>query len=180
MNRPLYIVLIVIILNLSFSPSGVCASAQYRGQISMTLVEPNKHIFSGMVADSPVEAKSFFALRQTSGQKFSVAQQQLLFDNTRQAKYHVIVELLAQSDDQVEALVKLYHNSMTTQTGAKAQMNSQLVSQQRVTSVLNQVNKYQFVEDGIPNIYLTIHIDKEFTKSEVIERFRERGLYPTN
>ena len=141
----------------------------YRGGIHIKLVEPSGHSY-GTTADKSTNDQFYLGLEQISGQALSLSTNKILFDQSKNTKYHAIVNIEKQENDSFTAKINVFENSLKSYPNAKSKITSQLITSHHVGGIFNQKNEYRLIEDGLPNVYLTIFIDKLFSKVEIQQR----------
>lgn len=158
--------LIALLISINFFSIQVSASEQYWGRVSVKLVEPNGDSYQGMQDESPFSEKSYFSLRQYSGQPISFSQGNINFDNSTQHKYHIIFEITERNNDGFVADINLFENQALKQKSGKLSVVSKKITTEKITGKLANKQSFRFLEDGKANVYLTVHIDKVFSDDE--------------
>ena len=164
-----------IIFFISFSAQAK-SQEKYRGGIQVRLVEPNGDLYGSTTTEELVAGKNYLGLEQLAGQNISISKSNVQFDASRDRKYHIIIHLETIDNDQFEAKVQLFNNSTLTQSNATTQIISKHLIEHSVAGILNRKSEHRFVEDGLPNLYLTFNFDKQFTTEEIKARLREKAL----
>ena len=59
---------------------------------------------------------------------------------------------------------------MVKQLNGELSLESREINQQQINSQLTVKRKFRFLQDNMPNLYLTIDIDKVFTQEEKEKR----------
>ena len=59
---------------------------------------------------------------------------------------------------------------MVTQLNGELSLESREINQQQIYGQLTVKRKFRFLQDNMPNLYLTIDIDKVFTQEEKEKR----------
>ncbi len=167
-------ILYLLSLNLS-------ATEEYRGMISSTIVEPNGHVYmgdEGFTSGGVFTDKQVIYFSQERGQKITMTKQNIVFDSSRNRKYHLVLEIIERKDEKFKAKVSFYQNAMSeTVTSNSTPGNSTLISKvirgEEIEGVLNTENSYVFIDDNKANLKLSINIDRVFSDIEIKERLKK-------
>ena len=168
---------IILIASVTWSSSSALADSKYRGRIWTQVVEPNGHLYSGFENFGPdtsfVEGKGTIYISQKRGQKLALRGGNLLFDNSKATKYHMVVKIIEGENERYKAEIKFYYNSMEYDEETQDHIFvSKLFKKASVSGVLNSRNKFTFVDDNKPNLRVSLNIDKVFNKEEILARLK--------
>ena len=97
---------------LSFNLS---AKDEYQGMISSTIVEPNGYVYmgdEGFDNGGVFTDKQIIYFTQERGQKLTMSKQNIVFDTSRDKKYHLILEIIERKGEKFKAKVSFYQNAM--------------------------------------------------------------------
>lgn len=172
----------LILLFVYLCSSNAFAFEKYRGMISTIIVEENGSTFRGdnHIKDTlrirPFDKKVVLYLKQTSGQKTFLVPKHLLIDSSKNTKYHLTIDILSRKNDNFNAKIVFFENSFKADENGDLVLVSKEIKNEEVKGQLNSKNDYTFVNDGKPNLKISLDIDRVFSHEEIKKRFSERQL----
>lgn len=155
------------------------ANDKYTGMISSTIVEPNGHVYTGddgFKNEVVFEDKQVIYFSQERGQKLTKTKQNIIFDSSRDTRYHLVLEMLERKGDKFKARVKFFQNAMGENDAgvASSALISREIKNTEIEGLLNADNRYVFIDDDKANLKLSINIDRIFTKQEIMQRLKRQ------
>jgi len=156
------------------------ASEQYRGVISATIFEKNGQTFSAnnsrdTMASNVFDEKQVLYFDQSSGQKVRLTTNKVLFDNSKNSRYHLTVEISEKNDDSFSATVSYFKNSMQVNKKGEEVLVSTPFKTQEIQGRFNSNNQYSFKDDQLPSLEMWVNIDKVFSREELLNRLNKKA-----
>jgi len=152
------------------------AFKKYTGMIYATIVEENGHVYaadSGLTGKGEFKDKQIIYFYQERGQKIALVNNKVLVDNSKEHKYHLVVNVLERKGETFKASVKFYRNSIRANQKSHS-IISEVIKNEQVIGQLNARNSYKFIDNGKPNLMIAFDIDRVFPKKEILTKLQKQ------